>query len=556
MSLRILSNIKPNQKIGEVLVQLGFLKQVDLDEALRQMRPGGPRLGFALVSKGTITDQQLAMALAKQFNMEFVDLDIVVPTPEALKSLPLEVMRKEMIVPLAVDGRVLAIAVHDPLGAMAIQSVVKAYNLEVKIKVASQKQIQRTLDNSFGKGDQLQKIVHGLVAQDDSSATIESLVNRIVENAVKNGASDIHVEPDESFIRVRERIDGVLEEVNTLPLELGAAVVSRFKILANLDFAEKRNSQDGRFTITIGSTRTDLRISTLPTVRGEKVVLRILDKTENRLDLSSLGFSPPMLNHVLQMLDRPHGIIFVTGPTGSGKSTTVYSMLGQLNSLEKNIVTIEDPVEYQFNVINQVQVQPKIGFTFATVLRGILRQDPDIIMVGEIRDKETAEIAIRAALTGHLVITTLHTNNSVSTITRLMDMGIETSLIASSLLGIVSQRLVRTLCAACKKAGHPSEVDLIGLKSKSMTAQTPIFTPVGCPICRKLGYKGRQPIFEVLVPDSTVRHSISTRQSEETIAGQVASLKDFKSMREDGIGRVLTGLTTPSEVLKATVSDS
>jgi type IV pilus assembly protein PilB len=581
MPLRAADASPGKKRIGETLVDLGFLTLEALEAALLKTKPGGPRLGEILINENIITLEQLAIGLGEQYKIEYIDLESTTPATVALACVSEKIARQKNILPISLNENVLTLAISDPATILDMQSISWSRKYEFKYCIAAPAQISNAIQRAYKYGDRVQSIVRGLMTKEEGRAaaaashvqtantagtsqiglagkdgvSIEALVDKIIENAVQHSASDIHIEPDETFVRVRERVDGILQEVNSLPLELGPSLISRIKILANLDFAEKRNSQDGRFRVIVGQRAIDLRISTLPTVRGEKIVLRILDKQAFDIDIKHVGFSSEQLKQVSGVLDSPFGIIFVTGPTGSGKSTTVYSMLGELNSLEKNIVTIEDPVEYQFNVINQVQVQPKIGFTFANVLRGVLRQDPDIIMVGEIRDKETADIAIRASLTGHLVITTLHTNNSVSTITRLMDMGIEPSLLSGSLLGILSQRLVRTLCVHCKQAEKISEIDLVRLASPRLTTETMISSPRGCEKCRNLGFKGRTPIFELLVPDAVIRKSILSNGTE-AIAEYLKTNPSFRSMREAGIDKILEGVTTPTEILRATVSES
>lgn len=577
MAWRVLEKLQPRQKIGDVLIEMGLLTQADIDLALTKVKPGGPRLGTLLVNNAIITQEQLAKALSAQFSMEYLDLEDIVPTAEALKCLPENVAREQVVLPLSLEKGVLSLAVFDPLNVINIQTVSRITKYELNVKVSQENQIRKAIDVAYSKGDRMANIVKELTKENsktkpanavastganltlveknfDKVASIESLVNMILGKAISDGASDIHIEPDESFLRIRERVDGVLREVSTIPLELAPALVSRLKILSDLDFAERRISQDGRFRLNINNRVVDLRISTLPTLRGEKIVLRILDKSALSVQLDEVGLLPPTLSLLKKILAAPFGIILVTGPTGSGKSTTVYSMLNHLNSVEKNIITVEDPVEYQFGLINQVQVQPKIGFTFASVLRSILRQDPDIIMVGEIRDRETAEITIRAALTGHLVITTLHTNNAVSTIMRLIDMGIDPSLISSSLLGIVSQRLVRKVCPFCKKQQVITEIDELRLAPSALKKDSIISYGSGCKMCLNFGLKGRTPVFELLVPDDFIRKAIIAKQSEDELLDYLKKT-DFKTMREDGVAKVLSGLTVPSEVIKATVAD-
>ncbi len=576
MALRAIDKLQARRRIGEVLVELGTVTPEQIDEMMKLSQPGGPRLGTLLVKNGVITQAQLAAALSVQFDLDYLDLEGIVPSADALSCLPENLAREQVVLPISIDNGILCLTVFDPLNVVNIQTVSRMTKYELKVKVSQEDQLKKAIESAYGKGDRLANMVKELtrdsskpklattlasvgpsVVNDkssDKSASIESLVNMILGKAISDGASDIHIEPDEAYLRVRQRMDGILREESNIPLELALPLVSRLKILAGLDFAEKRNPQDGRFRLNINKRNIDLRISTLPTLRGEKVVLRILDKSALTVKLEEVGFSPNNLTQLKSILDAPFGIIFVTGPTGSGKSTTVYSMLNHLNSIEKNIITVEDPVEYQFSLINQVQVQPKIGFTFASVLRSILRQDPDIIMVGEIRDRETAEITIRAALTGHLVITTLHTNNAVSTIMRLIDMGIEPSLISSSLLGIVSQRLVRKLCPACKKLAPIDVLDHLQLGSSSISDEQEIYYPVGCKECMSLGLKGRTPVFEVLLPDETIKRAILSKKSEEQITAHLNEI-EFTSMREDGVQKILAGQTTPAEVIKATVAD-
>ncbi len=577
-ALRSLDKLQARRRIGDVLVEMGSVTTAQIDEVMKLSQPGGPRLGTLLVKQGVITQAQLAAGLSVQFDLDYLDLENIVPTTEALACLPENIAKDQVVLPISIDKNILTLAVYDPLNVINIQTVSRMTKFELNVKVSQEDQLKKAIETAYGgKSDRLANMVKELTKDSSkqkaatpaqssnpsvvltekntgSGPSIEGLVNMILSKAISDGASDIHIEPDEAFLRVRQRMDGILREESTIPLELALPLISRLKILAGLDFAEKRNPQDGRFRLNINQRSIDLRISTLPTLRGEKVVLRILDKGNLNVKLDDVGFSPNNLVKLKQVLAAPFGIIFVTGPTGSGKSTTVYSMLNHLNSIEKNIITVEDPVEYQFNLINQVQVQPKIGFTFASVLRSILRQDPDIIMVGEIRDRETAEITIRAALTGHLVITTLHTNNSVSTIMRLIDMGIEPSLISSSLLGIVSQRLVRKLCPLCKKPGPIDVLDHLQLGSSSISDEEQIFHPVGCKSCLGLGMKGRAPVFEILIPDETIRRAILTKQSEDQIRSHLDQI-EFTSMREDGVQKILSGVTTPAEVIKATVAD-
>ena len=579
MAWRVLDKLQNRPKIGDVLIEQGFLTPENLQAALAKAAQTKMRLGQVLLKEGYLTEKQLAKGLSHQFNMQYFDLDGVIPSKEAVDCIPEAVARQQMVLPISVENNTLTLAVFDPLNVLNIQTVSRITKFELNVKVSAESQLKAAIDRAYSKGDGLARLVKELTDNDSKNkaaakpktpekdqrfaiienatgrdtASIELLVNKMIERAVSERASDIHIEPDETVVRVRERIDGLLQERSVIPYELYPSVISRMKIMSGLDIAEKRNAQDGRFRFQLGQHTVDLRISTLPTVRGEKVVLRILDKKSLNMKITELGLSQENLTQTQNVLSAPYGIIYVTGPTGSGKSTTVYSMLSHLNSVEKNIITVEDPVEYQFSMINQVQVQPKIGFTFASVLRSILRQDPDIIMVGETRDKETAEISIRAALTGHLVITTLHANSAVATIGRLMDMEIDPSIISSALSLVLSQRLVRKLCKECKEKRPITELEILQLGSPRLTPGMEICSPKGCAKCNHLGFKGRTPLIEVLVPDSEVRKSIVARHSVDQFMFHLRSI-GFQSMREDGVTKVLQGITSPAEVLKATLS--
>jgi type II secretory ATPase GspE/PulE/Tfp pilus assembly ATPase PilB-like protein len=382
--------------------------------------------------------------------------------------------------------------------------------------------------------------------------TIEALLNKLLEQALEKKASDIHIEPQQEQVRIRQRIDGILHEVQVLTIAIYPSLISRVKILGGMDIAEKRQPQDGHFQMKVGQRDVDFRVSTLPTVNGEKAVIRILDKNAQKADLAEIGMNADILVGVNRLLSKPHGVILVTGPTGSGKTTTVYSMIRKINDLTQNIITIEDPVEFQIENVNQVQVNPKAGVLFSNTLRSVLRQDPDVIMVGEIRDKETAEIAVRASLTGHLVISTLHTNNSAGTLSRLVEMGIEPFLVSSSLLGIISQRLVRKLCRHCKEPTTVTEEERELLGSKFVAENAQVFKAKGCSRCNDIGFKGRVGIFELLIPDAGIRKLINSGQVDEPIHTYLWN-NHFHSMRMDGVDKVMEGITSVDEVLKETL---
>jgi len=386
-------------------------------------------------------------------------------------------------------------------------------------------------------------------------APIIQLVNMLIVQGVKDRASDIHIEPNEKGLLVRFRIDGMLHDVRTLPNAIKSAITSRIKILAKMDIAERRLPQDGRFQVKFGTREVDLRISSIPTVSGEKVVLRLLDKSKGLIKLEQLGFMPKQLEEFKSIIFNPYGIILLTGPTGSGKSTTLYAALNQVNSKEKNIITVEDPVEYKLNRINQIQVKPKINLTFANTLRSILRQDPDIIMIGEIRDAETAQIAVQAALTGHLVLSTLHTNDAASAITRLIDMDVETFLISSSVIGVIAQRLVRVICENCKEEYEPGKDIISGLNIKTNPngdGKVKLYRGAGCPICKQTGYYGRTSIYELFVLDEDIKELIIKKASSNIIK-DAAIKKGMKTLKESGMEKVLQGITTIEEVLRVSV---
>ena len=389
-------------------------------------------------------------------------------------------------------------------------------------------------------------------AQKELPPSIESLVNKFIERAIHDRASDIHLDPAEEKVRVRFRIDGVLHELYSYPNELHQSVVSRVKVLSHLDISEKRHPQDGAFHHPHGPHPIDVRVSTLPTVFGEKIVLRLLDKSMMRSNLTAFGMSRDMEKEILRLLQRPYGIILLTGPTGSGKTTSLYSMLNQINGLEKNIITVEDPIEFKFDIINQVQVNEKAGLTFAGLLRNILRQDPDVVMIGEVRDQETADLAVRAALTGHLVLSTIHTNDSVSTPTRLIDMGVEPFLLSSGLTAVLAQRLVRVLCTACRRQVPVTEEQIKNLGTGPLKAGDPVFEAVGCDKCLRSGYVNRIALFELMPVDEFVRKAIIDRLPESEIQKHLLE-HGFISMRMDGIKKIAAGITSIEEVLKATI---
>lgn len=560
--------IRKVKKIGEILVDAGLITSGQLEEALNVSKRTGARLGRTLVNMGIVTEEGIAQALAHQFNIPYVSLSGVIIEPQVIKLIPEALARRYKVIPFAKEGNIIKVAMFDPLDVFATDDLKKASGYQILPSVATEKDIQKAIDHYYGAAGSMEEIakriedteIELLKGEEEmpekleriaGEASVIQLVNLMISQAVTERASDIHIEPDEDTLRVRMRVDGILHEMSNLALKLHPAVLSRVKILGGLNIAEKRLPQDGRFNIKVGSSDIDIRLSTLPTIFGEKAVMRLLDKSALILKLDELTPFPDTLEILKKMVKRPFGMILLTGPTGSGKTTTAYTILSMINSMDKNIVTVEDPVEYKLKIINQVQVNPKVGITFANALRHILRQDPDIVMIGEIRDRETAEIAIHAALTGHLVISTIHTNNAVGTINRLIDMGIEPFLISSAITCVVGQRLIRGICPNCKAQYQPSLNLLKELGAPVADKLPPFYKGKGCASCKGSGLKGRLGIFETLVINEDIRKLIL----EKSDAGKIleASIKQgFKTLRHEGIRAVLNGYTTIEEVLQAT----
>ncbi len=491
--------------------------------------------------------------------------------PVVMDNLSVDYMKESRFVPLKIDENALWIAMADPRDFYTIDALKLAYELDIKISKGREEDILETIERLYGAGTQsLETIIEeagkdlydispeGIEDADHlrdlaSEAPIIRLVNRLIYNAVELRASDIHFEPFESEFKARYRIDGVLHDVESPPKRLQAAIISRVKIMAKLDIAERRLPQDGRIKLKIADKEIDFRISTIPTLFGESLVMRILDRDTLILDLEKLGFPDHILEQYTNLISQPYGMILVTGPTGSGKTSTLYTTLAKINSSENKIITLEEPVEYQLSGVNQIQVNPKIGMSFASGLRSIVRQDPDIILVGEIRDKETAEIAIQSALTGHLLFSTLHTNDAPGAVTRLLDMGVESFLLSSTLLGVLAQRLVRVICPYCKEPTRPEEklLNSMGLTPDEASG-IEFFAGRGCEECRSTGFRGRTAIFEYLPVDNEIRREITKRSSTERIK-EVALRKGLMTLRQDGWLKVRAGITTISEVLKVTL---
>ena len=553
------------KRIGDILLETGIITPQQLAEALAQQRRTRERLGRVLVDQGAASEKQIAQALAAQLDLPLVALSSTRLDPNAVKLIPEILARKRRVVPLRLDGGQLIVAMADPLDVFALDDVGIAARRPVKPVVAVESEVMAAIERAYGMGAAAQAVLGeageeapaaeptGAPSEDGEDAPVVRLVNLVLSQALKDRASDVHIEPTESEMRVRYRVDGALQTVMSLPKSVQAGLATRLKVLARLNIAERRLPQDGAFEVALDGRRIDFRVSTVPTIFGERIALRLLDKTKGLLTLEQLGLDAQARRRYEGLIHQPFGIILVSGPTGSGKTTTLVSTLALLNSVDKNIITVEDPVEYQLPGVSHIQVSPRAGLTFASGLRSIVRQDPDIIMIGEIRDVETAEIAIHASLTGHLVLTTIHTNDASSALTRLADMGIEPYLIASAVIGVASQRLVRLLCPQCKQpAPIPKEiVSWLQSQVKEPLPPAEFQRPVGCAQCRHTGYQGRTGIFEILVVTEALRRRALGRGSAAELA-EIARSEGMLSLRADGMLKAMQGLTTIEEVLQVT----
>ncbi|HAG10168.1 MAG TPA: type II secretion system protein GspE [Desulfotomaculum sp.] len=546
--------MRKRKLLGEKLIEEGLITGEQLDEALRVQTRTGELLGRILIELGMISEDSLNKILG---------IHKIEPKDEIkanlLKTIPEQLIRKYKMFPIRKEGKHLVVAMADPLNIIAIDDLRLLTGLDIKSVKASEKEINSYIDKYFGLPE-VEKVLQELLTEPEiieqeeiieevivDEAPVIRLVNSLIMKAINEDASDIHIEPFEFSVRVRNRVDGILRDVMTLPRKMVHAVVSRIKIMGSMDIAERRVPQDGRIPLRIAGRELDLRISTMPTVFGEKVVIRILDKGNiKNFTLENLGFGPQNMNYFRKFFKNAHGIILATGPTGSGKTTTLYTALNSINSIERNIVTVEDPVEYMLEGINQSQVNIKAGATFGNYLRSILRQDPDVIMIGEIRDFETAEIAVRAATTGHLVLSTMHTNDAPGAITRLIDMGIEPFMVASSVIGIVAQRLVRKICQNCRQEYTPdkAEIAFAGLEHEDT-----VYHGAGCEICNHTGYKGRIAIHEVLSVSPSLQNLILQKTSNDELR-KAAFIEGMISLKEDGLQKVFEGVTTIKEIIR------
>ncbi|MBI3611244.1 MAG: type II secretion system ATPase GspE [Nitrospirae bacterium] len=560
----------PWKRIGQILQDKFAVSAEAIRDALALQREKGGRLGEILVRMRAVKEGEILDALGLQFRLPCLpDLLPVQVDPALLSKIPIGFAKRYELLPIREENGPVMTAVADPLHLTALDDVRALLGRDVRPVLVPAKAILNCINQMYDRAsDTAQQVIEDLSAESldllaselsepvdlleaTDEAPIIRLVNSALFQAVKDRASDIHIEPFERDLEIRYRIDGIMYKILSPPKRFQSSIISRIKIMAGLNIAEKRLPQDGRIGIKIAGRDVDIRVSVIPTAHGERVVLRLLDKSTSLLDLEEIGLTAEERHTMLQLIQMSHGIVLVTGPTGSGKTTTLYAALNRINSPDKNIITIEDPIEYQLKGIGQMQVNPKINLTFANGLRSILRQDPDVIMVGEIRDVETAEIAIHASLTGHLVFSTLHTNDTAGAITRLLDMGIEPFLVSSSVIAIIAQRLIRCLCLDCRQAYTPTPEELAKLGFKTATVRPTFYRAVGCDPCKRTGYHGRTGIYEILLIDDEVRQMILSKLDANRIKNRAVE-KGMRTLRDDGARKVVSGVTTVEEILRVT----
>ncbi|MEW6524786.1 MAG: GspE/PulE family protein [Bacillota bacterium] len=553
------------KRLGNMLVEKGLITRSQLREAVERARESGARVGEVLAAMGVVTEADILRALAEQFNLACLSGTDVRVEPRAAQQVPEATARRYRAVPIRMDEQGLVVAVADPLNVVVMDEIALATGLRVQPVLVTERELERLLQQAYPPGGAQAAVELPSAPEEEDAAAwrlremvdeapVVRLVHGMLDRAIADGASDIHIEPTADRVRVRYRVDGLLYEAMSQPLSLHAPLVSRLKVMSSLDISVRRQPQDGRFEIRDRHRNVDLRVATMPTIHGEKVAIRILDKSRTITRLEDVGLLPDVQEQYQRMITRPSGIILICGPTGSGKTTTLIATLHRLNSPELNIVTLEDPVEYEVPGTNQIQVNERTGITFASGLRSILRQDPNIIMVGEIRDRETAEIAIRAALTGHLVFSTVHTNDAAGAVTRLLDQGIEPFLVASSLVGTVGQRLARRLCRRCRQAYQlpadaPERLSL-GLGDGPLE----VYRAVGCPDCNGTGYRGRLALFELLAVSPSIRELVLRRADSVTLRKQ-AVREGMQVLAQDGVQKALQGLTSLGEVRRVTYTE-
>jgi len=559
----------PQNRLGDLLLKKGLITKEDLDKAIEQQKQTAERLGKVLMDLGFISEDDLYKTLGEQLHIPFLSKSEYPDTPILDVDFSQKFMRQYKFFPLDIKDGTLRVAMSDPIDLYTIDELRLFTKCKVRVYVSKESDVLAAIDQHYGGGSStMEKIIGGMADEElqllasgeeedidhlrdmASEAPIIKLVNLFISRAIEEEASDIHIEPFEDKLMVRFRVDGILHDIESPPKRIQAAIISRVKIMANLNIAERRLPQDGRVRLRVAGKKIDLRVSSVPTLYGESVVMRILDRGSILLSLEALGFPHDRLNEFERLIHKPHGIILVTGPTGSGKTTTLYAALEKINSPEKKIITVEDPVEYQLSGVNQIQVNPKIGLTFANGLRSIVRQDPDIMMVGEVRDKETAEIAIQSALTGHMVFSTLHTNDAPGAITRLLDMGVEGYLVSSCLEGILAQRLVRVICKQCKQPIVPDKKLFDQMESQAKNIRI-AYRGKGCEVCKNTGYHGRTGIFELLILTEPIRGMIIEKVGANIIRQRAVQL-GLRTLRDDGWDKVRQGITTIEEVLRVT----
>ena len=564
-----ISGARKQIRIGDLLVEAGAITEDQLQQALVVQKETGGRLGNVIMDLGFISRELLITVLTTQMGIDYVELKTVKIDDAVIDLIPEPLVRKHKAMPIAFDdhnANILKVAMADPMDLSAIDDLSIASGYQVDPLIAFEEDINDAIGKYYGSASameaaekfKLEQQANQVLDEEEAAANadidnspIVQLVNQIIEGGVRQRASDIHIEPMETYVRVRYRIDGALKQVMSYDQSLSSAISARIKIVGGMDIAEKRKPQDGRITIMVDRREFDVRVSILPTVYGEKTVMRLTSKDGLTKPKSGLGFSPEEIKTFDGILSNPHGIILVTGPTGSGKSTTLYTSLSELNTEDVNIITVEDPVEANIDGINQVQVNAKAGLTFAAALRSILRQDPDIIMIGEIRDGETATIAVQAAITGHLVVSTLHTNSAASTVTRVIDMGIEPYIIGDALVGVIAQRLVRRLCQACKQPRLASEAEKKALRVEDLSEDVVIYEPKGCPLCNDTGYSGRIGVYEMMAVSPSLQVVIAKGATADVIEKQ-ALAEGMSTLRMSAGRHVLNGITSIEEMKKIT----
>ncbi|RQD71483.1 MAG: type II/IV secretion system protein [Tindallia sp. MSAO_Bac2] len=558
--------MKPNEtkRLGEILVENGIITQDQLFAALKELEGSSKRLGEVLVEHGLVDERQISVNLEIQLGYKYLELEELNIDPELPRLIPEKLARRHLLIPVHLKNNILTVAMANPSNIYAIDDVKIATDLEVEPAIATRQDILTAIGLYYekeGAERALQEFDQTYIADqtDDNDdeivinvekAPVVKLLNSVIRQAIKMRASDIHIEPMEKYLRIRVRVDGELQEIMRPPQNSHSALITRIKIMGRMNIAEKRVPQDGRLEMEIDEKVYDMRLAVIPTVYGEKVMIRLLDRSSVMMSKHELGFTDDNLLVFSRIIQHPHGIILVTGPTGSGKTTTLYAVLHEINSINRNIITVEDPVEYRIDGINQTQINQKAGLTFASGLRSILRHDPDVIMIGEIRDTETAQIAIRAAITGHLVLATLHTNSTVSTINRLIDMGVEPYLISSATVGIMAQRLVKKICYNCKEPYQPDELkkDMLGLENGDI-----LYHGTGCNVCNQTGYKGRTGIHEIMPVTDSIRSMIDKQDHSERILNKSIEY-GMTTLRDNCIGLVRNGTISFEEFMRVTYS--